>query len=66
MGRKTKAADRAVKDIRRQIRKRYSSEEKIGIVLAGLRGEDSIAELCRQEGIARASIVLTSVGITKS
>jgi transposase len=66
MGRKTKAADRTVKDIRRQIRKRYSSEEKIGIVLAGLRGEDSIAELCRQEGIARASIVLTSVGITKS
>ena len=48
MGRKIEAADRTVKDIRRQTRKRYSSEEKIRIVLAGLRGEDSIAELCRQ------------------
>ncbi len=47
------AAERTVKDIRRKTRKRYSSEEKIRIVLAGLRGEDSIAELCRQEGIAQ-------------
>ena len=47
------AADRTVKDIRRKTRKRYSSEEKIRIVLAGLRGEDSIAELCRQEGISQ-------------
>jgi transposase len=47
------AAERTVKDIRRQTRKRYSAEEKIRIVLAGLRGEDSIAELCRQEGIAQ-------------
>ena len=47
------AAERAVKDIRRKTRKRYSSEEKIRIVLAGLRGEDSIAELCRQEGISQ-------------
>ncbi|MBT7561830.1 MAG: IS3 family transposase [Proteobacteria bacterium] len=47
------SADRTVKDIRRKTRKRYSSEEKIRIVLAGLRGEDSIAELCRQEGIAQ-------------
>ena len=47
------AVDRTVKDIRRKTRKRYSSEEKIRIVLAGLRGEDSIAELCRQEGIAQ-------------
>ena len=47
------AAERAVKDIRRKTRKRYSSEEKIRIVFAGLRGEDSIAELCRQEGIAQ-------------
>jgi len=47
------AADRMVKDIRRQTRKRYSAEEKIRIVLAGLRGEDSIAELCRQDGIAQ-------------
>ena len=55
MGRKTEAADRTVKDIRRQTRNRYSSEEKIRIVLAGLRGEDSIAELCRQEGIAQGN-----------
>ena len=47
------AAERTVKAIRRKTRKRYRSEEKIRIVLAGLRGEDSIAELCRQEGIAQ-------------
>ena len=47
------AAECTIKDIRRQTRKRYSPEEKIRIVLAGLRGEDSIAELCRQEGIAQ-------------
>ncbi len=47
------ASERTIKDIRRQTRKRYSSEEKIRIILAGLRGEDSIAELCRQEGIAQ-------------
>ena len=52
--RPTDDADRVVKDIRRQTRKRYSSEDKIRIVLAGLRGEDSIAELCRQEGIAQS------------
>ena len=46
-------AERTIKDIRRQTRKRYSAEEKIRIVLAGLRGEDTIAELCRQEGIAQ-------------
>ena len=48
------AADRTVKGIRRKTRKRYSSEDKIRIVLAGLRGEDTIAELCRQEGIAQS------------
>ena len=47
------AAERTIKDIRRQTRKRYSSEDKIRIVLAGLRGEDSIAELCRQEGLSQ-------------
>ena len=49
----TDDADRVVKDIKRQTRRRFSAEEKIRIVLAGLRGEDSIAELCRQEGIAQ-------------
>jgi len=41
-----------VKDIRRRTRKQHSAEEKIRIVLEGLRGEDSIAELCRRESIA--------------
>jgi len=51
----TKApAEQVVKDIRRATRKLHSSEEKIGIVLSGLRGEDSIAELCRKEGIAQS------------
>jgi transposase len=40
-----------VRDIKRKTRKRYNSEEKIRIVLEGLRGEDSIASLCRKEGI---------------
>ncbi len=42
-----------VKDIKRATRKHYSSEEKIRIVLDGPRGEDSIAELCRREGISQ-------------
>jgi transposase len=44
-------AKMVVKEIRRATRKHYSAEEKIRIVLEGLRGEDSIAELCRREGI---------------
>jgi transposase len=44
----------AIKDIRRATRKRYSAEEKIRIVLEGLRGEESIAALCRREGIAES------------
>ncbi len=44
-------AEQAVRDIRRATRKQYSAEEKIRIVLEGLRGEDSIAELCRRERI---------------
>ena len=46
-------AQAVVKDIRRATRKQYSAEEKIRIVLEGLRGEDSIAALCRREGMAR-------------
>ncbi len=46
-------SNQVVKNIRRATRKRYSAEEKIRIVLDGLRGEDSIAELCRREGIAQ-------------
>ena len=52
---KTKAPPASVvRDIRRATRRRFSSEEKIRIVLDGLRGEDSIAELCRREGIAQS------------
>ena len=47
-------AERVVKDIRRQTRRHFSAEDKIRIVLDGLRGEDSIAELCRKEGIAQS------------
>ena len=43
--------EKLVKDIRRRTRKKYSSEEKIRIVLEGMRGEESIAELCRREGL---------------
>jgi Transposase and inactivated derivatives len=46
------SAEKVVKDIRRRTRKQHSAEEKIRIVLEGLRGEESIAELCRREGIA--------------
>ncbi len=47
-------AEKVVQDIRRATRKHYSAEEKIRIVLEGLRGEDSIAALCRREGIAES------------
>ena len=43
-----------MKDIRRATRRHFSAEDKIRIVLEGLRGEDSIAELCRKEGIAQS------------
>jgi transposase len=48
------SAEQHVREIRRQTRKQYSAEEKIRIVLEGLRGEHSIAELCRREGIAES------------
>jgi transposase len=51
-GRLESSSERIVKNIRRATRKHYSAEEKIRIVLDGLRGEHSIAELCRREGIA--------------
>jgi transposase len=46
-------AEQVVKDIRRATRRHFSAEDKIRIVLDGLRGEDSIAELCRREGIVQ-------------
>ncbi len=53
-GRPKERAEKVVRDIRRATRRRFSAEEKIRIVLKGLRGEDSIAELCRREGIAQS------------
>jgi len=48
------AAEQVIKNIRRATRKHHSAEDKIRIVLEGLRGEDSIAALCRREGIAES------------
>src|SRR5215218_5508149 len=47
------SAEQVIKEIRRATRRQFSAEEKIRIVLSGLRGEDSIAELCRREGISQ-------------
>ena len=49
-----KPAEQVVKGIRRATRRHFSAEDKIRIVLEGLRGDDSIAELCRKEGIAQS------------
>lgn len=53
MGEKA-SAEKTVETIRRNTRRQYSAEEKIRIVIEGLRGEDSVAELCRREGIAQS------------
>ena len=53
-GTSKQSADKLVQNIRRKTRQTYSAEEKIRIVLAGLRGEESIASLCRREGIAES------------
>jgi transposase len=51
---KKDSAEKTIRNIRRKTRRLYSSEEKIRIVLEGLRGEESIATLCRREGIAES------------
>src|SRR3979409_1838308 len=51
---RTDSAEKTVRDIRRATRRQYSAEDKIRVVLEGLRGETSIAELCRKEGIAQS------------
>lgn len=48
------STEKTVRNIRRKTRRKHSSEEKIRIVLDGLRGEDSVAALCRREGIAES------------
>ena len=52
MAERTTDSESRVREIRRKTRRRYSSEEKIRIVLEGLKGEESIAEICRREGIS--------------
>ena len=47
----TQSVESTVREIRCKTRKKYTAEEKLRIVLEGLRGEDSISELCRREGI---------------
>jgi len=49
---KNRDPEKVVREIKRQTRRKFSAEEKIRIVLEGLRGEETIAELCRREGIA--------------
>ena len=48
------SAEETVRTIRRKTKRQYNAEEKIRIVLEGLRGEDTVAELCRREGIAQS------------
>ena len=54
---KKKDPEAIVREIKRKTRRKFSSEEKIRIVLEGLRGEDSIATICRREGITIESII---------
>jgi transposase len=54
MGKERGSADETIKTIRRKTRRQYSAEEKIRIVMEGLRGEESVAELCRREGLAQS------------
>ena len=54
---KEASAEATVRNIRRKTRRKYSAEEKIRIVLEGLRGDLTIAELCRREGISETSTI---------
>ena len=54
MAKKNRSAESTVRNIRRQTRKQYNAEEKIRIVVDGLRGEVTIAELCRKEGLSQS------------
>jgi transposase len=52
---KKQSASSLISELKRKTRKVYSSEDKIRIIIEGMRGEVSIAELCRKEGIAQAN-----------
>lgn len=52
---KKKSASSLISELKRKTRKTYSSEEKIRIIIEGMRGETTIAELCRREGISQAN-----------
>ena len=54
MAKTNQSLESKVREIKRRTRKKYSSEEKIRIVLDGLRGDESISEICRREGISNA------------
>ena len=54
MAKKKSSAESTVRNIRRKTRKQYNAEDKIRIVVEGLRGEQTIAELCRREGISQS------------
>ena len=54
MSKKSESAEQYIKSVKRRTRRKYSAEEKIRIFLDSMRGEHSIAELCRREGIAQS------------
>ena len=54
MSKKSESAEQHIRSVKRRTRRKYSAEEKIRIVLAGMRGEESISALCRREGIAES------------
>lgn len=54
MAKKKSSAEGTVRNIRRKTRKKYNTEDKIRIVVEGLRGEITVAELCRREGISQS------------
>ena len=65
MGKEKDSAQRTIDAIRRKTRRQHSAEEKIRIVLEGLRGEETIAELCRREGIAQSLYCTTSKSLDR-
>ena len=63
---KTQSPESIVREIKRNTHRKFTSEEKIRIVLQGLKGEDSIAEICRREGIAPSMYYKWSKGFLEA